>query len=73
MAKELNVIALADATIARCLEPRTSRNRALTNQSRAIRRFRLKVEKTGIFTPEQIAQQVRDIWDVVKLEENAEE
>lgn len=58
--------------INRMLEPRTSEKRASKNRSAALRIYRTNAALAG-FNETEIAQQVRDIKDMVALEQNAEE
>ena len=58
--------------IDRMLEPRTSEKRAAKNRSAALKHFQRQSAALHYF-PSEIAQQVRDIKDMVALELNAEE
>lgn len=61
-----------EACIARMREPRTSWRRAAKNRGAALRQYRDAAAKAG-YTAAEIEQQVKDIKDMVALEDNAED
>lgn len=58
--------------IDRMLEPRTSEKRAAKNRAAALREYRAHAARAG-YTESEIEQQVKDIKDMVALENNAED
>lgn len=65
------LIQLQDQALQRMQEPRTSERREARNRSRALLHYAREAAKLG-YTKEQINLQVRDLWDMYRLQEAAE-
>lgn len=61
---------LQDACLKRMLEVRTSERREFRNRMAAIREYRTKAIALG-YSPEQVIVQVRDLWDMFRLQQEA--
>lgn len=68
----MTLIEIQEKAIAEMREPRSSGRRAVKSRYAAIGRYRERAHSMG-YTDEQVAQQVRDVWDIYQLRVIAEE